>query len=378
MDCSFETFTIDIDGYQGGLGGYYLIASPIQEDVTPSEGNGFITDDFDLYYFDEGQASEWINYDQGNGNIGFEALVSGKGYLYASNDSTTLIFRGTPYNGNGEVILRKTENADWSGWNLVGNPFAETAYLNDGRQFYTMRADGAEIILAAIPTIEAMEGIFVVAESDEEILTFTTEEFVKGSMVILNLSNNQGVIDRAMVRFDACRQLPKFQLNDNSTKLYITMDNEDYAVVRSEEVGEMPVNFKAEENGTYTLNISADNIELGYLHLIDNMTGDDIDLLATPSYSFAARTTDNVNHFKLVYATGILSVSEDFAFFSNGSFVINNEGNATLQVIDINGRVISSETINGCANVNVDGAAGVYLIRLVNGENVKVQKVVVK
>ena len=47
-------------------------------------------------------------------------------------------------------------------------------------------------------------------------------------------------------------------------------------------------------------------------------------------------------------------------------------------MIDVNGRILSSESINGCANVNVDAAAGVYMIRLVNGENVKVQKIIVK
>ena len=77
-----------------------------------------------------------------------------------------------------------------------------------------------------------------------------------------------------------------------------------------------------------------------------------------------------------MFATG--NDDDNFAFFSNGSFVVNNEGNATVQVIDVNGRILSSETINGCANLNVKAAAGVYMIRLVNGDNVKVQKVVVK
>ena len=119
-------------------------------------------------------------------------------------------------------------------------------------------------------------------------------------------------------------------------------------------------------------------MSFAYLHLIDNLTGAEIDLLETPSYSFEAKTTDYASRFKLVFATGNNSNDDDFAFFSNGSFVINNEGNAELQVIDIMGRIVKSESINGCANVSVNGAAGVYMLRLVNGDNVKVQKVVVK
>ena len=47
-------------------------------------------------------------------------------------------------------------------------------------------------------------------------------------------------------------------------------------------------------------------------------------------------------------------------------------------MIDVTGRIVKSESINGCANVKVNAASGVYMLRLVNGDNVKVQKVVVK
>ena len=46
--------------------------------------------------------------------------------------------------------------------------------------------------------------------------------------------------------------------------------------------------------------------------------------------------------------------------------------------MDVTGRMISSKNINGNANININAAQGVYMLRLVNGENVKVQKVVVR
>ena len=224
-----------------------------------------------------------------------------------------------------------------------------------------------------------MEGIFVVANTNGETMTFsTTAPAKRGSNLTLNLTDGGNLIDRAIVSFSESEQLPKFQLNRNSTKLYIPQDGKDYAVVCSEEMGAMPVNFKAEDNGTYTMNFSCENVGFAYLHLIDNKTGNDVDLLQTPSYSFEAKTTDYESRFKLVFATGDNSNDDNFAFFSNGSFVINNDGAAELQVIDLMGRILSSETINGCANVNVNAAPGVYMLRLINGDNVKVQKVVVK
>ncbi|MCR5659163.1 MAG: choice-of-anchor J domain-containing protein [Bacteroidales bacterium] len=383
VDCGFASYTLEIIGVgednwnSESDGGYYLIASPV-ESVTPTADNGFITADYDLYYFNEAATeNEWVNFKGENGNFN---LVSGKGYLYASKTDTQLQFTGVPYSGNGEVTLHKTDGANFEGWNLVGNPFNETAYLPANRAFYTMQNDGT-VIAEVNPqqrSIEAMEAVFVVAENDGDTLTFSTTAPAKSAMVALNLNNRNSLIDRAIIRFDEGSTLPKLQLRRNSTKLYIPQDGNDYAVVRGESMGAMPVNFKAESNGRYTITLSSEEVSFSYLHLIDKVAKTDVDLLANPSYSFDAQTTDLANRFELVFATWSSTSSDTFAFYSNGNWVINNEGDATLQVIDVNGRILNSESINGCANVNLNAAAGVYMIRLVNGDNVKVQKVVVR
>ncbi len=186
-----------------------------------------------------------------------------------------------------------------------------------------------------------------------------------------------------MVRFGGNHTLPKFQLDPSHTKVYIPQEGKDYAVVTAESnMGGMPVNFKAEKKGTYTLSANAEGVSFSYLHLIDNMTGADIDLLQQPYYTFEANTIDYASRFRLVFVAndtdGSSTSSETFGFYSNGNFVIANEGDATLQVVDINGRILKSETISGCASINVDAASGVYMLRLINGTDVKVQKIVVK
>jgi hypothetical protein len=112
------------------------------------------------------------------------------------------------------------------------------------------------------------------------------------------------------------------------------------------------------------------------------MTGDDIDLLLTPSYTFNAKTYDYESRFRLVFVAngedGPSTGSASFAFFANGNLIISNEGRATLQVIDVNGRILSSEEINGSASKGINAPAGVYVLRLINGENVKTQKIVVR
>ena len=238
--------------------------------------------------------------------------------------------------------------------------------------------------IAATGAIAPMEGIFVQATDAKQTFKFSRNQIANSrGQLNINLSKaatrGASLADNAIIRFGEGNLLEKFCFSNNSSKVYIPMEGKDYAVVNAESnVGEMPVSFEAKNNGTYTLSFTNEEVSFAYLHLIDNMTGIETDLLANPSYTFEARTTDYASRFKLVFATGSSTGSDTFAYYSNGNWVINNEGRATLQVVDVNGRILKSESINGCANVNFKAAAGIYMIRLVNGDNVKVQKVVVR
>ena len=407
---SSSTFTKDITPYtEGTKDHYYLIASPIGE-VSPENVTNMLSNSYDLYYFNQSASDglEWINYEGTDGNFN---LVPGKGYLYANsgdgdNNTVTLTFSGTPYNGDGQVTLLRDDDADLPGWNLIGNPFAQTAYISN-REFYVMNGDGSEIISSARTDnhVEAMEGIFVVANQDNETMTFsTTQPENRNQQLVVNVTQNRGAstgsattstgsaIDRAIVRFGEEATLPKFQLNLNHTKVYIPQGGHDFAVVRSANEGELPVNFKAEKNGSYTLNFEVNDVELNYLHLIDNLTGADVDLLApnaviagedpqspAPAYTFDARTTDYASRFRLVFsANGASTAPTNFAYFNGSNWIVSNLGEATLQVIDVIGRVLSSEAINGNAEIRLNQPAGVYMLRLINGDDVKVQKIVVR
>ena len=407
------TFTKEIVGYGESNGGYYLIASPVVEPIMPSEENGFLTNAFDLYRFNQNgvNALEWENW-KAEENYHYP-IENGRGYLYASHDSTTLTFSGTPYSGNGQVTLTKTDGVTFEGWNLVGNPFPTMAFVADGRPFYTVNGDGSQIIGVVGHSVEVMEAIFVVAEEDGETMTFTTEMPALGASLSLNVMAAEPsdtpthraptVIDRAIIRFGEGRQLPKFQLNGNSTKVYIPQGGMDYAVVCSEGKGELPLNFKAAKNGTYTLSVNMENMDFDYLHLIDNLTGADVDLLAVEpsvpepvegpnatgtgpstssgtSYTFTAKTTDYESRFKLVFSADedVCEPNEAFAYINNGNIVITTDmGDATLQIVDVMGRVVASYSGHTRCVSTSGMTAGVYVLRLIDGENVRTQKIVV-
>lgn len=368
-----------VEGYGDSDGGYVLLASPIGT-VNPENVTNMLTNTYDLYRFNQIAEMEWENYKQVGDHYHFD-LEPGKGYLYANSQDVVLTFTGEVYSGNGEVTLSKTEGVTWSGWNLIGNPFGIAATLdkpsfkmNDAGNGFEAQTEGS--------TVNVMEGVFVQATEDNQTATFTTQ--TRGSKYtpiaqanIMVIGNNGTVIDNAIVRFDNGQTLEKFSFREGNTKISIPKDGHDYAIANSDSQSEMPLNFKAEANGTYTLIIRPEGVVMSYLHLIDNMTGDDIDLLATPNYTFNAKTTDYVSRFKLVFVCGEANDDDEtFAFVSNGNIIVNGKG--TLQVIDMTGRVIVSRSGHIQCVPTSGMPAGVYVLRLINGDDVKVQKIVVR
>lgn len=374
-----EGFASDYDPVTNPRDHYYLIASPVAEDIAVSTIPGMTEGEYDLYTFDQTgdvDQNEWINC---YGVEGFE-MENGVGYLYAHDEEIDLTFAGTLYVGDGTVNLSYNDDAYWKGWNLVGNPFLEPAYID--RDYYGLQ-NGSEIVpVLGGSAIDAMCGIFVLATGpDDTELTFSkTASKSNRSSLSLNVSRANRVLDRTIVRFGGDRDLPKFQLNANSTKVYIPMEGEDYAIVSAEGMGEMPVNFRAEKSGSYTISAKGEEVNFTYLHLIDNMTGADVDLLSTPSYSFEASTTDYESRFRLLFATGSSEEGDNFGFINGAGnlSIYGIEGEATLQVMDVNGRVLSTETFSGSYEKSLNVAAGIYMLRLTHGDNVKVQKMVIR
>ena len=359
-----------------------LIANPVGGTNAAYSVDNLFCNEHDLYRFDQTEDQEWQNY-----KANTFSFANGQGYLYGSQQDVTLVFKGDFCNEASKTVeLDYAEGQDLAGWNLVGNPYGVTVNLPDGLSYYTLNDEGSELEASTATTINATEAIFVKATAAGQSVTFTKpdrgEAGRSNATLSLNLSGAPaGTIDRAIVRFDEGNTLSKFMLNPNHTKIYFQQGRNEYAVVRSGNQGEMPVSFKAERSGKYTLTVDLSEVAFDYLHLIDNITGDDVDLLANPTYSFEAKTSDYASRFRLVFNANegnALSGTNTFAYYNGSEWVIGNTGRATLQVVDVTGRVLSSETIDGNAEINIDQPAGIYMLRLINNDDVKVQKVVVR
>ena len=366
-----------IDAYNNNNDGWNFIASPVTEDQSISglfPTGGSI---YDLYYLDE-ENTYWRNY-----KVNAFDINHNQGYLYANQAGTDINFSGTmqPYVADGVSIPLTKEG---EGWNLVGNPFTFNAYAN--KPYYVI--NGRNIEAAASGAIAPCTGIVVKANGTEnEAVTFTKDAPVTSSsnhgslLITLTEANIRGTsqIDNAIVSFNESDELGKFYFGKQDANIYIPRDGEEYAIANTELTGETPLNFKATRNGEYTLMVNPESVEMEYLHLIDNITGTDMNLLATPSYTFTAKADDYASRFRLVFSANNNNLNNDdnFAFISNGQLVVNSEG--TLQVFDALGRQLYAKELS-TANYQLPivTSPGVYVLRLINGGNVKTQKIVVK
>ena len=384
------TLQKQIAGYGTGNDGWFTIATPIYDGMSVSS---LTTGEYDLYAYDEPTAM-WINHKVSSNN--FTTLNLAQGYLYASQTGRTANFAGRLNASNAEISIPVTyTSGELAGFNLVGNPYTNSISVTDVKingttQTAFYRAEGGSSFVAWVAEdnepIKPGQGFFVKA-AEEGTLTFGStpnrgEEQRENRYVRLVLSKDGQVADRAYLRMNEGQTMEKFGTPTAHSQLYFMNGGERYAVVANEaEDGVIPL-YLENANGNYTLEASQLNIECSYLHLIDNLTGADIDLLETSSYTFTAKPSDYASRFDLVFKVGSVfgdedGDNEDFAYYNGSEWVVVNNDNATLQIVDVVGHIVyCREAVH---NVSIrDMASGIYMMRLVSGENVKTQKIFIK
>ncbi len=125
-----------------------------------------------------------------------------------------------------------------------------------------------------------------------------------------------------------------------------------------------------------------------YLHLVDNMSGADVDMLRSEEYRFEATTSDYISRFKLVFEVTGLEEEDDneddngssivnFAFRMGDELIVNGAG--YLEVFDVQGRRLSAKRlVDAQSSVSLPNvAAGIYFLRLSDDKQVRTQKMVI-
>ena len=305
--------TMTLWGYGETNGKWRFISSPLTNETSPLEIDEMIdteNSDHDLYRFDQTvSGAEWQNYKKAP----FE-LVNGQGYLYANKEDVDLVFLGE-FNESTtkQVDLVYDAGKPFAGWNLVGNPFPTDAYIN--RSYYVMNEAGTALnpvpasSATAIPTCT---GLMVKANATGETVTFTRstskDQILDKGMLAFTIlepdveksDDSFNILDKAILSLNDCDALEKITLRPGQTTLSIVNEKEEYAIFPMGQIGECTLHFIPEKSGDYVLTVDPNKVPLDYLHLIDLLTGTDIDLLQQRSYSFYSQTTDDKGRFHIV------------------------------------------------------------------------------
>ena len=375
------TMRKNIEGYVAD-GGWYTLAFPMANpDLAQTN---ILTANYDLYAYDEAAELEWVNQKAHQDDFDFN---SGSGYLYAHNPSFVVRMSGTLNSGNyTETVDLSYGNslANMRGFNLLGNPtahdigFTKSGSVSDG--YYYLNNSNAWVYETG-NTVPVGRGFLVKANAENQTVTLNPqnrgESRENGQYLCLSIGE-----EKAYVKLDEGVSMPLVDFKGQHASFYLTQGHERFAMLVRDGAEALDLSFEARQSGTFTLSADTQGLDLDYLHLIDNLTGADVDLLETPAYTFTAKTTDSASLFRLVFSSevaGEAACEPPFAYISNGNIVITADaGDATLQIVDMMGRVIASYS-GHTRYVTTNGMlAGVYVLRLINGDKVRVQKIVIE
>lgn len=377
--------------------GWNIISSPVTEAVlTGAAANvNIITANsqpynFDLLYYDEPN-NYWRSYTSSTSSTYFadHKLQLATGYLYRNMKNFTIEYDG--FTNNGSVNCNVTAACGISslkGFNLIGNPYTHNIYKGEGcainsnilnAGYYRLNSSGGWDAIADNIPIKPCEGVLVQARSGGKVTIYDTDDEPKESRynsgkIKFTVSNND-YEDATYVMFTQGTGLNKMEhINSDIPMVYINYKDENYGIATfGDAVKAFNLNFQAKTTGRYTLGYEVEG-EFDYLHVIDRLTGEDIDMLADGTYSFIGSPRDAETRFIVRLQENQDSGDGVFAYQNGNEIVLSGEGE--LQVFDVMGRFVTSQRINGVETINLN-TTGVYILRLI-GEDIRTQKIVVR
>ena len=275
--------------------GWYTIAVPFASYNPATE---LTTADYDLYSYGE---AEWINYKAGN-----FSLSAGNGYLYAHNPTVTLRMRGTLNSGDFSQTVSldyEGSHTNLKGFNLLGNPtaheitFSKTENVSNG---YYYLDDSENWVYTTSNIVPVGRGFLVKANAEGQTVTLNPQVGQKAetndAYLCLSVGN-----EKVCINMDEGVSMPLMDSKIRPFSLYFTRDQQSYVMLVLDHNSIVELNYEVKHDGEYTLKMEAQSLRLDYLHLLDKQTGAEVDLLASPSYTFKAQTGDDASRFLLMF-----------------------------------------------------------------------------
>jgi len=354
-------------------------------------------------------------------------FVPGRGYLYAVQALTpTKQFVG---NLNGGTITQNlTINATgvYQGFNLLGNPYPSSIdwTLSDGFNRGMLNLNGGGYDLWTWSTTSNNYGVYNSADADgigtnnvtryiapmqaffvratsAGSFTFDNDArvhngasvWLKSSKVTSDQNVHVSVSSTAgkdEVKFgfgyavNESGAMKLFSPVETAPSLYMNCSGVGFSTRRLTDTSKnkyVPINFKAGETGTYTLDCKYDVSTLGTIFLQDRRTGSIVDMSAGDPYTFSATKMDAPERFVLYFGavTPVDAKIHPNVWVSAGTlnvYLENMIGDYTLRITDLQGRTVEERKMSGSEQCSVRlFARGIYLATIYGPSNKQTVKV---
>lgn len=399
--------------WQVGSDGWHFLSSPVEGQlVSPAFTTSGPSNNYDFYaWTDENVPSAWLNQKMPENNI--THLTVGQGYMVAYEQTDTKTFSGDLNTGNVAVPVSFTNSSNWSGWNLIGNPYpsaidwnlAEKTIFQDNYAYvYNTNKPGGAGYVSITGIIPAHQGFFVRAGQSGQF-TFTDDIRVHGgawmksgddNKIVLRLSNDSHYDESTIMiregstnnrdRMDA---LKLFSFNQAVPQIYsLTADQvkvDINSIPAFSQIFEIPVAIFAPENGqmSLSLNNASGAFSDVTIKLFDHKTEKWLNLSQSPIYVFDALTTDNPERFMLKFEmVGVndIPASIPVEIYAIGkALYINNMGlqKCELRIHSIAGQLVFADQIKPdfSDKLMLSLPAGWYMASVIFSDGIVTQKI---
>ena len=396
---------------------WHLLGAPV---AAQGISGDWIAGNYDFYSWDEAQAL-WLNQKVVANNI--TSFTAGKGYLVAYETAAlTKSFSGNLNNGDVVVAVTKDGAGGSNGANLLANPYpsgidwftaTKTLFADNFAYVYDQTANGGAGAFVSIDGsannawIAPHQGFFVVAQTAGNF-TFTNAMREHGGTYT---KNTTGIEDELAIRLsgETWFDVSRIRIREGSTSqrdrndaLHFSSFTADapQLYTLSEDGKQLSINALpaiSQETaislgtitpieGAYSISVETLNGQFAdkTIYLEDKLLNVQHNLTSNGAYSFIGTPADSPTRFLLHF--GAVGVSEQpessalKAYVVGGQLYFPLQGEATLQIVDLQGRVLQQSHVagQGLTSTAMQQPAGAYVVRLVGSHSVQTAKVIVK
>ncbi len=389
--------------------GWHLMGSPVATfNINGSSFDPGASDD--LYSWDEA-TNTWLNHKAGNPT----QIVPGTGYIVAYETTGAKNFSGNLNVADVSVSGLAHNATQGKGWHLLGNPFASALEWNKtgGSWALTNIAGTAKVWnsgskayvdVLANGIIPSAQGFFVqVNESTTGSLTIPAAARIHSSTAWYKNTTQRLIISASPID-GSSRQESQIRIESEATsnfdfyhdsrflpgyapQFYSISDGEmlsSNALPQVQNETSIPFGFTKNQHESFVIRLDENSLA-ETVFIEDLKLNLNHNLSQQPEYYFTSTEGDDPNRFLLHF--GAVGVDEAIPatavsayVHDNTLYLLNASGKVQVDVLDISGRLVHSQSLqaNGLSSTPLSLPAGVYVVRLNDGQTSRTNKVIVQ